>query len=272
MAKIIIIKSITKHIPNFLTCLNLLCGCIAIILIFQNEFTTAAYLVFAAAVIDFFDGFAARILRAYSAIGKDLDSLADMVTFGVVPGLMMYALFLKYDLKVMEAISDTHIVIGSGSYVQYFSLIISVFSALRLAKFNNDTRQSESFIGLPTPANAMLICSLPFILEPCLNMQSENCSGGVGCYVESLFLNPWLFVGFCCLMSYLLVAEQPLFSLKFKTFGFKGNEIRYVMIAASIILFATLKFAGFPVIIFLYILLSIINNFFFKKENKTESN
>jgi len=251
-----------------LTCLNLLCGCFAIILIFQNEFIYAAYLVFAAAVIDFFDGFAARMLKAYSVIGKDLDSLADMVTFGVVPGVIMYQLFQKIGTDLTESTSGWHTELSAIDNIGITALLIPLFSAIRLAKFNNDTRQTESFIGLPTPANAMLICSLPFILEPCLNMQTASCTDGISCYVESLFLNPWLFVGFCCLMSFLLVAELPLFSLKFKTFVFKGNEIRYVMIAASVILLSTLKFAGIPVIIFLYILLSIINNIFFKKENK----
>jgi CDP-diacylglycerol---serine O-phosphatidyltransferase len=254
-----VIKLITKHIPNFLTCLNLLCGCLALILIFNNEFITAAYFVFAAGIIDFLDGFAARLLNAYSPIGKDLDSLADMVTFGVVPGMMLFQLTIGNGVEVELA-----------NILPYFSILIPVFSALRLAKFNNDKRQSESFIGLPTPANAFLICSLPFIIEPCLHDVTGNCTNQFDCYVQSIFTNQWLFILFCCLMSFLLVAELPLFSLKFKSYGWKGNQIRFVFLGVSLIILILLKFSAIPLIIFLYILLSVVNNVMRGKEQPLE--
>lgn len=210
---------------------------------------------FAAAVIDFFDGFAARMLKAYSAIGKDLDSLADMVTFGLVPGLMMYQICQNFNFPEFK--NGCIFAPDMDAKFAYAGLLIPVFSALRLAKFNNDVRQTESFIGLPTPANAMLIASIPLIIDPWF---SGVTSPGIIEFIISVFLSPWLFIAFCCIMSFLMIAELPLFSLKFKKFGFKGNEIRYVMIASAVILLGLLKFAAIPFIIFLYLVLAIINN------------
>ncbi len=166
---------ILKHIPNAITSGNLLCGCLAIVQIFSGDLVLASFFVFLAAVLDFFDGFAARLLKVSSPIGKDLDSLADVVTFGVVPGLMVYRLLqfaligmgekelfwiaLQKNISSIE-LSNVHYLSGFYSYLPYFGFLITVFSAIRLAKFNNDTRQSTTFIGLPTPANAILITAL----------------------------------------------------------------------------------------------------------------
>src|SRR5882757_7011385 len=147
-------KRVKKHLPNAITCANLFSGCVGIVFAFQGNLIFAAYALFLAAIFDFFDGFASRVLQSFSGIGKDLDSLADMVSFGFLPSAIMYELFLQ--APQIPKIS---------SWLNFIAFLISVFSALRLAKFNNDTRQADSFIGLPTPANGILIASLPFILE-----------------------------------------------------------------------------------------------------------
>ncbi len=229
---------LTKHIPNFLTCCNLLCGCIGIIVIapsttaFQNELISslkfASYLIYAAAIFDFFDGFAARLLNVKSDIGKELDSLADMVTFGVLPGMMLF--------KIAVTVADMN------SYLPYLVLVVPVFSALRLAKFNIDIRQTESFIGLPTPANAIFISALPFIIES---------------YPGWLWLqNPYTIAVLAVIMSLLLVAELPLFALKFKVFAWSENKVRYSFILMSLTLVALLGYLAIPAIIGLYLAIS----------------
>jgi len=232
---------IVKHIPNAITCGNLVCGCLAIISIFEGDLPMAAYLVGMALVLDFFDGFAARLLKVSSPIGKDLDSLADMVTFGVVPGLM------TYKLLAMSA-ADT-------PWLKYTALIIPVFSCIRLAKFNNDVRQSDSFIGLPTPANAMVICSIPLIVtgDSALSILYIN-------WLEQ----PYFLITMFVVLSLLLVSEIPLLALKFKDFKLAGNGIRYLFLGVSLLLILTLKVMAIPLIIVFYILLSIVNNIFFK--------
>lgn len=227
--------SITKHIPNFLTCCNLLSGCVAILLAAKGEFTYAFGFLFIAAAFDFLDGFAARLLKAYSLIGKELDSLADVVSFGVAPGMMLF-----YLLSLN----------GESSYLlnmlPYAAFIIPALSALRLAKFNVDDRQTESFIGLPVPAHALfwgsLIC---FILENFTAPLSPLCMGGLALLA--------------ILTSLLLVSEIPMFSLKFKSWGWKANKLRYVFILSSLILIVFLQFSGIAAAIILYIILSIFN-------------
>ena len=210
-----------KHIPNFITCLNLFTGCVAAVYAFNGELETAAYLVLLAAAFDFMDGLAARALKAYSEVGKQLDSLADMVSFGFIPGLFVF--------KMLPA-----------EYA-YVGFIITVFSAIRLAKFNIDTRQSENFIGLATPANTLFFISLPFL---------------------PMTINPILLVILSIGFSLMLVSEIPLFSLKFKSMDFNMNIHRYLLIILSLILILFFKFAAVPMIIVIYILLSII----FKKK------
>src|ERR1700740_2323055 len=146
-------KRMKKHLPNAITCANLFSGCIGIVFCFKENLIYAAYAIFLAAIFDFFDGLASRVLQSFSGIGKDLDSLADMVSFGVLPSVIIYELFL-------QAPQIEHV----STYLNYIAFLIPVFSALRLAKFNIDERQTEIFIGLPTPANAILIASLPLIL------------------------------------------------------------------------------------------------------------
>jgi CDP-diacylglycerol--serine O-phosphatidyltransferase len=234
-----------KHLPNTLTCINLLCGCLALTNIFRGDLVTGAYLVGIAAVADFFDGLLARALRVSSPIGKDLDSLADMVSFGVVPGAIMFKLLSMTD--GMSAVT----VAGNASYPSIFSLlpfgafVITIFSALRLAKFNNDTRQTTSFIGLPTPACTLVVASLPLILA------SDNFN------LTGLLLNPWLLLGLSVLLSGLLVAELPLFAMKFKNFRWRGNRRRFIFMGIALVLVGWLRAAGVPVAVLLYVLMSV---------------
>ncbi|MFD0792271.1 CDP-diacylglycerol--serine O-phosphatidyltransferase [Mucilaginibacter litoreus] len=227
-------RRVRKHVPNAITCANLFSGCIGIVFTFQDNLVFAAYAIFLAAIFDFFDGFASRVLQSFSGIGKDLDSLADMVSFGVLPSAIMYMLML-------QAPQIPHV----SEWLNFIAFLIPVFSALRLAKFNTDTRQAESFIGLPTPANAILIASIPLIL-----IQYT----GVAKYV----LNPYLLSVFIIVMCVLLVAEIPLMSLKFKNRDFNKNFYRYLLLLFSAILILFFKFAAVPVVIVMYITLSLI--------------
>lgn len=224
-----------KHIPNAITCLNLLCGCIGLVMAFNDNLIFASYAIIAAAVLDFLDGFAARLLKAYSEIGKELDSLADVVSFGVLPSVIIYQLFLE--APQLGLLSQ---------YINYSAFIIAIFSALRLAKFNVDTRQEENFLGLPTPANALLIASLPFIIS------------GDSVFLRNYILNAFFLFIFSFGMSILLVMEIPLMSLKFKSLNFNDNLYRYILIILTAILILIFKFVAVPIVIFLYILLSII--------------
>jgi len=257
---------IKRNIPNAMTSGNLLCGCLAIIKVFEGDLVWAAYLVGIAAVLDFFDGFVARLLKVSSPLGKDLDSLADMVTFGVVPGMVMYkliinAIVLSNSNEILEYISDrpsslgeiwsaANLTVKTASYLPYISLLIPLFSCIRLAIFNNDTRQSDVFIGVPTPANGIFIVSLPVAAE---FMKMDSISAiGIG--------NPWVLAVICCVMSFLLVAPIRMIALKFKSFKWKGNEIRFSFLIFSVILFAFLQLLAVPLIIISYVLFSIINN------------
>lgn len=225
-----------KHIPNAITSLNLVCGCLSIIAALNGELTTASVYIGAAAVLDFFDGFVARLLKAHSEIGKQLDSLADVVSFGVAPGMIVYAL-------VGQCISPSGFCIN-----MYIPFLIPVFSAIRLANFNIDTRQSDSFIGVPTPANAIFISGIPFVLA--------NDVYGVG----TLLSNHYFLTLFPVLSAYMLVAELPLLALKFKNFGWKGNEFRWILILTSILSVVVFQYLGIMIAIVMYILLSIIYN------------
>ena len=240
---------IKKHIPNAITCCNLLCGCLAIIQALHGNLYMAALLVGLAAIFDFFDGFAARLLKVSSPIGKDLDSLADMVTFGVVPGFVMYQLIEKSIFYYSDSLFQNPIPIFFN-YIKYAAFFIPLFSAVRLAKFNNDLRQSESFIGVPTPANSILICSLPFLIEN--NHQFD------------FLFNPIVLGSVSIILSLMLIAELPLFALKFKHFKWKGNEIRFIFLATCLTSIAIFKIAGIPLIIILYVLLSLVYNKIYK--------
>lgn len=226
-----------KHIPNAITCLNLFSGCLALYFAFQGELVITAYLVGIAAVFDFLDGMVARVMKAYSEIGKQLDSLADMVSFGVVPGTVMFVLLQRADAAVLGVSADV---------VAFFGFLITIFSALRLAKFNIDTRQTTSFIGLPTPACTLFVASLPLILEYGDLLHYE------------IILNPWVLLVLTLLLSFLLVAELPLFALKFTNLSWQDNSMRFIFLGLSVILLALLKFAAIPLIIVLYVFLSFI--------------
>lgn len=226
-----------KHIPNAITCLNLFAGCLALYFAFHDQLVYTAYLVGIAAVFDFLDGMVARVMGAYSEIGKQLDSLADMVSFGVVPGTVMFMLLQRTGHTFLGFPIET---------VAFFGFLITIFSALRLAKFNIDTRQTTSFIGLPTPACTIFVASLPLILE----------FGDLEHYM--VILNPWVLVILTIMLSYLLVAELPLFALKFKNLTWQDNSVRFIFLILSVMLAILLNFAAIPLIIVLYILLSVI--------------
>ncbi len=226
-------------IPNLMTCGNLLCGCLGIVSSFRGDLLLSGYLILLAGILDFLDGFVARLLNQSSPIGKELDSLADMITFGVLPSMIIFQLLERTSATIeMESL-----------LISYSAFILSVFSGLRLAKFNIDTRQSDSFIGVPTPANALLVASLPFILRSYPEY-------------EALIVNRIVLVGYTLLMSYLLICELPLLAFKFKTFGWKDNQIKYIFILLAVILLFLLKFAAIPLIVGLYILLSVFQRIF----------
>lgn len=239
-----------KQVPNIITSLNLLCGCVAILFAVSGDLITASLFVFFGIFFDFFDGLAARLLKAHSEIGLQLDSLADMVTSGVAPAIVMVQLlhesFFGGPIVLSELFSPEGWNVGVSHYFPFIGLLIAVASAYRLAKFNVDTRQTSSFIGLPTPANTILILSLPLILH---FQYSE--------WLADIILNKWFLIGFTLLSCILLNAEVPLFALKFKTWDFKSNALRYVFLLLSIVLIVVLHFLAIPLIILSYILLSL---------------
>ncbi len=227
---------IYRSIPNFFTSLNLLCGSIAILAALEGELVHSSYLVFLGVIFDYLDGFSARYLKKYSEFGKQLDSLADMVTFVVVPGLIMLQLLRNYNADFIHQIG----------YLQYLPLLIIIFSALRLAKFMIDTRQKINFIGLPTPANALYICSLPLIL---LYDRWQ---------ITNLITHPMVLLITTVILSYLLICELPLFSLKFSSFRWADNKLRFSFLIISLLLLLVLFYTAIPIIIILYILISAI--------------
>lgn len=226
---------ITRFIPNTLTCLNLFSGCIASVMAFEADYNLALVFIILSAVFDFFDGMMARLLNAPSPIGKDLDSLADDVSFGVAPSLIVFSLFKEMHYPAfMDSVA---------LYMPYAAFLISVFSALRLAKFNNDTRQTSSFVGLPVPANALFWASLVAGMHPVL--------------VSGNF-NPLYLLALVCLFSWLLVSEIPMFSLKFKNLSWKDNKISFMFLIVCIPLLVFLKVSGFAAVIVWYIFLSLL--------------
>ena len=201
--------SIRKHIPNAITCLNVISGCVAIYFSFKGNFTYALLAVLAASAFDFLDGFAARTFHSYSDVGKELDSLCDVVSFGVAPAMMMVNFML--------------LTASAPVWICFLPVLIAVFSALRLAKFNLDTRQSENFIGLPVPADALFFCSLVAYAD-----FSQNA-------FNSLTGFPLLLPLLSVVFSYLLVSEMPFFSMKFKSPGLKENRTRYIFLALAVL-------------------------------------
>ncbi len=221
-----------KHIPNLLTCCNLVCGSVGIVQVFNNELHYAAYLIWAALIFDFLDGFVARLLKVHSPMGKELDSLADMVTFGLLPAAICFQILNNLTPLI---------------WLPYVGFLITIFSALRLAKFNIDERQADSFIGLPTPANTLFISSLIF--------------------VDQLWLTLPVLLSLIVVFSCLLVAPLEMLALKFKHFGWRGNEVRYIFIGISLVSILLFWQLALPVIIIAYICLSIIKKVFLSKNS-----
>ncbi len=245
-----------KHIPNLITLLNLLCGCIATVFAASNELTTAGLFVFLGIVFDFFDGLSAKVLDVRSELGLQLDSLADMVTSGLVPGLVMFQLLMNLhpENNIGVAIGDDITLTMSWmdselNLVPFLGFLITLGAAYRLAKFNIDENQTTSFIGLPTPANAILILSFPLILE------YQNID-----WINDLIRNKWFLISSILLSTFLMNANIPLFGLKFKSLKWKENKTRYLFLILSLLIIIVLKFIAIPLIIVLYILLSILNN------------
>lgn len=218
-------------------------GCMSIVFAFQDRLVAASILIFIAGIFDFFDGFTARLLNAYSELGKSLDSLADMVSFGVAPSSILFQL-------ISQAIQTNHPALNANSWSELLipatAFIVAVFSALRLAKFNIDERQTSSFIGVPTPANAFLIASLPFIIY-------NNDKMG-------FLLNIYILIPTAIVLSLLLVAELPMISLKFKNFSFRDNKSKFILLIGSVVLLAIFQIAAFPLIFVMYLTISVIDN------------
>ena len=222
---------IKKHIPNFITTLNIVSGCLAVFFGFKaimtGDFHLPLYFILAAALFDFLDGMTARLLHAYSDVGKQLDSLADMLSFGLAPGALVVAIIGRTAMDVPD-------------WLPFTGFIIPVFSALRLAKFNVDERQTTGFLGLPTPANALFFAGLAYS------------------YSDFFAGQPYWLIAIAALFSALLVIEIPMFSLKFKNLKFKGNEIRYIFLLSALLLVILLTYNALPYIILLYIVISVL--------------
>ena len=233
--------TIKKQVPNTITLLNLFCGCIAMVFALNKEFEMAFYFVSLGIFLDFFDGFFARLFQVSSPLGLQLDSLADMVTSGVVPGIVMY--------QLMGSSSGYPKLGWLVEPFPFVGFLITLGSCYRLANFNIDTRQTDSFIGLPTPANALFILSLPLVLR---NLDSF--------FVLELLTNPFVLIGITLLSVYMLNAEIPLFSLKIKQMSVKKNALQIGFLLSSVVLIASFQYAGIPLVIVLYVLLSVISN------------
>lgn len=231
-------KGIVRHIPNAVTCCNLFSGCIACVYAFEGDFTLSLLFIVLGAVFDFFDGMTARLLKAYSPMGKELDSLADSVTFGLAPSLILFTWLRHVGFPQFFAPFE--------QYIPFLAFFLAVFSVLRLAKFNIDERQTSSFIGLPTPANALFWAAFAVGLAP---------------QVISLYAGWILLLGLLFISCYLLTSEIPMFSLKFKNLHWKGNQWQFIFLGVSLLLLIFLGCTGLAAVIVWYIILSIIQNF-----------
>lgn len=222
-------NSVKVHIPNAITCLNLFSGCVGIVFAFQGQFEIAAFCILASGIFDFFDGMVARLLRVSSPMGKELDSLADVISFGLLPGVFYYQLLGQTDI--------------GNSYLPFLAFLVPVFSALRLAKFNIDERQQIDFIGLNTPMNAFYVLSLPFIA---LNQ-------------PQIIMHPAFLIGSIVVTSLLLVSEVRLFSMKFNSMSWAKNRFRYLFLGISACLLPLLRFEAIPLILVLYFVFSFLH-------------
>jgi CDP-diacylglycerol--serine O-phosphatidyltransferase len=232
--------NIKAHVPNTITLLNLFSGCIALIFAFHQNYLLAFLFVALGIFLDFFDGFFARLFNVSGELGLQLDSLADMVTSGVTPGLVMYMMMMN---------SSTPTGSDMNVWFPYLGFIITLGSCYRLAKFNIDLRQTDSFIGLPTPANALFILSLPLVIQYSDSLLALE-----------LLTDRWVLFGITLLSAYLLNAEIPLFSLKIKKFNFADNKLQVFFVLFSILLLVLFQYTGVPLVIMSYVLVSVINN------------
>ncbi|MBL7792381.1 MAG: CDP-alcohol phosphatidyltransferase family protein [Saprospiraceae bacterium] len=239
----------TKHLPNAITLFNLFCGCCAIVSILGGDILTAVGWLAAAAVADFADGAVARALHVQSPIGIQLDSLADMVSFGVAPGAMLFMLLNQAFMPegpAWQAFPGQAVVFEAPPWQAFPGFVLSVFSGLRLAKFNIDTRQTKHFLGLATPACTILVAGLALVVH--------FDSFGLG----GILLQPWLLYVMIALLSGLLVSEIPMFSLKISGLRWKGNEIKFIFAAVSLLLVFVLGWAAPAAVILLYLLVNLI--------------
>jgi CDP-diacylglycerol---serine O-phosphatidyltransferase len=276
------------NLPNLITSANMLCGVFSILLSLSGRIDLAPYPIFLGAILDFLDGFAARMLKIQSEMGKQLDSLADMITFGLAPGIMMMMILILvgFDQKIENI--DFHsfdnffesvfnVVKSSNNDLIFFSwfqsilrlewhhflpfiaLLIPFFSLFRLAKFNIDTRQTDSFIGLPTPANTIFFCMFPLVMTQVESIDNQ---------LFDFIFKPLVLSTIILVMSILLVSEIPLFSLKFKHFKWEGNQLRYVFLITCSLLIVSTWFWSLGLIVILYLILSVIENLFLKKKHE----
>jgi CDP-diacylglycerol--serine O-phosphatidyltransferase len=236
-----------EKIPNYITLGNLFSGTVAVIFAVEGDFKTTAIFVLIGIIFDFFDGFIARLLNVSGELGKQLDSLADMVTSGVVPGIIMFKLIQNN----LSADNLFEIKTGHILDVQLIGLILTLAACYRLARFNLDTRQTESFIGLPTPAMCLFVVSLPLI-----QMDTDIV------FIKDLISNNYFLIALTWVLSFLMNVEMHLFSLKFKDYSLKNNYIKYIFLLISVLLIFTLNFLSVPLIITLYIILSVIKKRF----------
>lgn len=226
-----------KHIPNFLTCCNLFTGCISMVMALRGDLELASILIFVCALFDFLDGFAARMLKVKSDIGVDMDSLADVFSFGGAPAMIMFVWLERCMFNLPPDIQA----IPGVQLLPYLAFIIPAFSAVRLAKFNHDERQIDSFRGLPTPANALFLGFLHFSAA-----------------TIPFLSNFWIVLALIPIFSLLLISDIPMFALKFKNLRFKDNATRYIFLIVALILIFLFKLGAFPIIILAYLLLSFI--------------
>lgn len=233
--------TLLKNIPNLITLLNLFSGILSIYFASKGDLSLAGWLIFLAAIFDFLDGMSARLLKAWSEIGKQLDSLADVVSFGVAPAFIVHHLILSSHGRQTWDVSGLDI-------LPFIPFLLPLFSAFRLAKFNVDERQTDSFIGLPTPATGILLASLPLVKEQLYAGQS---------LFYMVVTNTYFYIGLVLVLSLLMVSELPLFGLKFKSFKLKGNEIRYFFLLASVVLLLIFQVIAIPFIIAVYLLVSL---------------
>ena len=249
---------IKQQLPNAITLINLFCGCAALVAVLYGYFINAFWFLFVGGIADYLDGMVARWLKVHSSLGKELDSIADMVTFGVVPGAILYMLLNAgfHYADVMETgkvVPPAKAVLDPDFSIKALpGFLVSIFAGLRLAKFNLDTRQTEDFIGLPTPSMTLFMVGLMLIFE-------YNSFG-----LRSVVVNPAFLVPVILLFSYLMVSELRMFSFKFKSFRWEGNEIRFIFAGIAILLLVLLRGAAFSAIVLIYLLLAVLQQVFKK--------